>query len=308
MCITAEVACVYQVDRILVAEEENKRRESFIDSLRTLPEDEAVDVLRRFRAINGTERDLSLEHGNGPHYPDADFVPLVESQLPFELQDDLSSNGNSIHNARLDAGFLPPNGTMTPVIDSPVIDSGLELLDISYWTDVSISNDTVARVMSAYLESRHPMWELLDANLLIRDLVQRRLQFCSSFLVNALLSYACQQRHRVVNTGEEPLATAFLHVTELLWRVEQSADSLINVAATMMFSLASEIGTPETQHVTALDLLNSGCLMAERLGLFGIRPHQDLSSAFEATTVAWRSASAQIEWRGPHPYTVPRTQ
>lgn len=70
-------------------------------------------------------------------------------------------------------------------------DSRLEELDIQFWTDVSIDNDTAARCISLYLETDHPLLGHFDPELFVLDLVSCQDQYCSSLLVNALLYWAC---------------------------------------------------------------------------------------------------------------------
>lgn len=69
-------------------------------------------------------------------------------------------------------------------------DPRLQNLDITHWTDVPISSKQAAAAISLYLESEHPVIAMFDAQLFIGDLVYKRTDYCSPFLVNALLSYA----------------------------------------------------------------------------------------------------------------------
>lgn len=70
-------------------------------------------------------------------------------------------------------------------------DERLQKLQIDYWTTVPINDDVAAGAISHYLEVDHPIYGFFDADLFLDDLVAHKLQFCSAFLVNALLCYAC---------------------------------------------------------------------------------------------------------------------
>lgn len=66
----------------------------------------------------------------------------------------------------------------------------LSKLRIDFWTTVDLSNDAAAEAISAYLEHQHPVWGPFDARLFLHDLIELRFDFCSAFMVNALLGIA----------------------------------------------------------------------------------------------------------------------
>lgn len=80
---------------------------------------------------------------------------------------------------------------MDHVRNPSLCDSRLHHLRMDYWTRVPISDELAARVISSYLVREHPMLGLFDADLFVTDLVERRLRFCTPFLLSALMYYAC---------------------------------------------------------------------------------------------------------------------
>ena len=70
-------------------------------------------------------------------------------------------------------------------------DERLRDLDISFWTQVPITSECAARVISLYLETDHPLLGAFDPDMFVEDLTQHRHRLCSPFLVNALLFLAC---------------------------------------------------------------------------------------------------------------------
>jgi hypothetical protein len=64
-------------------------------------------------------------------------------------------------------------------------------LNISYWTSVPISDEFAASVLTLYMKVDHPIYGFMDMDLFIRDLVACRSEFCSPFLVAALMFYGC---------------------------------------------------------------------------------------------------------------------
>jgi hypothetical protein len=101
-----------------------------------------------------------------------------------------------------DIAILPPSplrGTRSrqtspiagPAPDRQYCDSRLTHLEINYWTCIPISNEFAACVLSHYLETDHPIFACVDADLFLSGLVDRTLEHCSPFLVSALMSFAC---------------------------------------------------------------------------------------------------------------------
>lgn len=92
---------------------------------------------------------------------------------------------------RRSSGSPSPSPAMDLKRYPSLCDSRLHQLRMGYWTRVPISDELAARVISSYLVREHPMLGLFDADLFITDLVERRLRFCTPFLLSALMFYAC---------------------------------------------------------------------------------------------------------------------
>lgn len=60
-------------------------------------------------------------------------------------------------------------------------------LKIEYWTNVRISNEFAAAVISLYLKTEHPTLGLFDSDLFHRDLTAYQHNYCSPFLANIIL-------------------------------------------------------------------------------------------------------------------------
>jgi len=83
------------------------------------------------------------------------------------------------------------NEVTVPSSAQPYCDDRLHSLQISLWTDIPISNDLAARVLSLYLATDHPLLGLFDPQLFIADLISGGQTFCSRFLVHAVLYWGC---------------------------------------------------------------------------------------------------------------------
>lgn len=114
-----------------------------------------------------------------------DGLPIYEND--DEDDDDDDDNNDMFH---LDA----PSSRTSDESRYPVpflCDERLRDLKISYWTDVSVTDDYAARVISLYLVTDHPLLGVFDPHLFISDLVGQRQTYCSRLLVNALMYWGC---------------------------------------------------------------------------------------------------------------------
>ncbi|KAF1975215.1 hypothetical protein BU23DRAFT_458985 [Bimuria novae-zelandiae CBS 107.79] len=152
--------------------------------------------------------------------------------------------------------------------ESQLIDPLLTELKIEFWTTIPVTNHFAASAISLYLENDHQTLGLFDAQLFLKDLVECRQEFCSSFLATALLAFACQ-----AYTAKDPAAAEksyqFEKEAELLWRAE-TKDSILTIAGLMLlyFSHGGH-GSQASQKLS--EFLQEAYDMAKRLKLFGVK-------------------------------------
>ena len=99
---------------------------------------------------------------------------------------------------------MPSN--RSPYVSGPLspmkyCDPRLNRLDVEFWTKVAISNEFAASAISHFLETEHAIFGFFDADMFLSDLVDRRLTYCSPFLVSSLLCLACVCTSRIVHSG-----------------------------------------------------------------------------------------------------------
>lgn len=106
----------------------------------------------------------------------------------------------------------------TPRQEIEYCDERLKNLNVAFWTEVEVTNDFAARVISLYLRTDHPLLGLFSPNLFIADLVGKRERFCSRFLFHTLMylgsvsgkpywpSASCLMPHKLMN-GERSKCT-----------------------------------------------------------------------------------------------------
>lgn len=142
----------------------------------------SIDVdglLRLSSRASGSRPATALELMNEDSMSD---IGLSDEQIDPAL---LISGTSSYDSGLLaDEHAVPFSGPLLPI---QYCDARLCDLKASYWTKIPVSNDFAATVISFYLENEHPVLGLFDADLFLRDLVEYRLDNCSSFLFNSVL-------------------------------------------------------------------------------------------------------------------------
>ncbi|KAH8671613.1 hypothetical protein BX600DRAFT_434712 [Xylariales sp. PMI_506] len=171
-------------------------------------------------------------------------------------------------------------------------DHRLNSVQIGYWTKVPVSNEFAATLISVYLENEHPVVGTFDTDTFLDDLVALQVDCCSSFLVSSLLCLA-SQCYTAIDSGASPLAIAFLTEAETLWPGERNSDSPTSFAAMTTLWVASICLGRESLH---LELMADCRQMAERLGLFGVRPTPELIKRFRQLPPRKLRAASHAAW------------
>ncbi|CAK7229477.1 hypothetical protein SEUCBS140593_007259 [Sporothrix eucalyptigena] len=186
---------------------------------------------------------------------------------------------------------IPPAQTLAR--KSAYIDDRLQLLQIEYWTSVPISNSVAASIISFYLEYDHTLFHIFDADLFLADLIDCRSDYCSAFLVNSILFFACQA-YTAVDAAAAPLVHAFFREAVVLWSGLGSVPSLTGIAACEMFSMGGYFYGRDQQ---ALDALIQGRRMAEKLELLSIPCYSPERIAdLQQQSPKWLRAAAHTAW------------
>ncbi|KAI8627221.1 hypothetical protein F5Y19DRAFT_477790 [Xylariaceae sp. FL1651] len=233
--------------------------------------------------------------------------PVSQARIPSPLEDSGSITPSQNQTQPVDGSpATPPPGIdadsaiklfrakghlTAPLPVQHFCDDRLRSLQIGFWTDVPVTNDFAARVLSLYLTTDHPLLGVFDPQRFIADLVGQQQTFCSRFLVHALLYWGCQM-YSAIDKSAYDVADAFCEGAERLWQVEKSSDSLLNMAGAQLMSLA-HMGHGKDGVV--LYYLAEGVRMGMRLCLLGV----DETAAWEkARTMPdeMRTASSFAAW------------
>ncbi|KAI0386079.1 hypothetical protein F5Y04DRAFT_243295 [Hypomontagnella monticulosa] len=282
--------CIY-VDRIKAGPEALE----VLELLKMLPEDRASALLSALREKGDVESALSIfreRDGNiGPMTPEpgAQESSRLRNTLESEL---IAKNSKAYPPVRpINASVLAQSDLLRPLQPSaeayenpPALDADsasrrfqipvsprqasycdkrLHDLQVGYWTDVMVTDDFAAKVISLYITTDHPLLGLFSPHLFIADLTDREARFCSRFLFHALMCLGCLM-YSAIDANALRYAAQFREAAEKLW-VEQQ-DSYLTMAGTVLLSL-SLIGN-ERDH-SVLFYATQAMKMGERLRLFG---------------------------------------
>ncbi|KAI8673520.1 Zn(2)-C6 fungal-type domain-containing protein [Fusarium keratoplasticum] len=190
--------------------------------------------------------------------------------------------------------IIPPTPSSSAA-QSPttlLIHDGLKQLDITYWTDVPISNELAGRVISLYLEIDYPVLPLFHADLFVQDLVQRRGYFCSRFLVSALLSWACQA-YTALKPEVATYSVEFFSEAERCLAAMPSANTLTAVSALQLLCMSA---VTQGRDDVALRYLQESVRVGRTMGLFGVQPGRPSANSWLVGYHDWRIAASYTAW------------
>ncbi|KAI1500427.1 hypothetical protein F5X99DRAFT_239715 [Biscogniauxia marginata] len=237
-------------------------------------------VLDRGEAALSTKQSFDLSPGDtstltssigvfGGNTPESRATPGSESSNPKHIMLKAKSHGPPIQ-----------------------FDGRLEALLISIWTDVAISNELAATLLSRYLETTHQWCPLFDADLFLDGLLSGNSHFCSRLLVSSLLSWVCQC-YSNLQSEVASLALAFETEAEELWQLEKHTNTLTAVAAAQLLSNAAAFrGREEFSN----QCLEEGIQMGLRMGLFGVESQDASTLAWLDHQQDWLRAACHTSW------------
>ncbi|KAI1326310.1 hypothetical protein F5Y16DRAFT_421912 [Xylariaceae sp. FL0255] len=287
----------------------------WLASLKTLPRNRALLLLNRLRA--SVELSDILSEFPDPNQAIEELIKpssLLDAELMTTFPIAYPSSGfvdNSVlagsHLLQSTATALSPGDRPAHVLidqDSAVrnfripldpteairyCDRRLSNLQPEFWTDIPVSSEFIARAISLYIRTDHPLLGPFDIDLFITDLVAGHTRFCSPFLFHALMYLACQM-YSAFDKNAMQHAEEFGQRAEQLW--ENEADSTPAMAGAVLLSIAM-LGRGR-DHNLILVYAQLAVKMGQRLGLFSAQNSK--SSAPSFATAEDELASAYGAW------------
>ncbi|KAI0138516.1 hypothetical protein F4776DRAFT_654301 [Hypoxylon sp. NC0597] len=325
-CVKRESTfCVY-VDKVKAGPETLE----VVELLKSLPEDQAFILLGILREKDDPATALSAfkvasAEGEGQISSDLNEQASIPAQTMLELElmannpkaypslcpinPSLLAKSNLIRSMRLP---MEVYGIDTqPVLDKtsagrkfqlPVspgqevsyCDERLHDLRVGFWTDVMITNDFAARVISLYITTDNPLLGLFSPHLFITDLVNQGDRFCSRFLFNALMYLGCQM-YSAFDKDSMEYAVEFCEEAERLWKDEHG--SYLTMAGAVLLSL-SLIGSGRDHAV--LLYATQAMKIGEQLGFFNVAEvshlRLDVNTSDDDTKACCYAAWGTFNW------------
>lgn len=230
-CLVKNLPCLYSLPGKIAQQSQHKELASVVNKLISLPEDEALEMLKTLRRDGDPSATLSLYQSSGARpcrattppvfaalelelsarhskvYP---ILPPVDtskidpwtsatgiprrSSVQWPLSLDIVAAEPMENEVMKDVDPIPDNINESSIWSAAGFENGQDLsqfLNMSYWTTIPIGNELAATVITNYLAGNNAMFRLFDTELFLDDLLARRLNFCSAFLVHSVFSCAC---------------------------------------------------------------------------------------------------------------------
>lgn len=144
------------------------------------------------------------------------------------------------------------------------IDDRLGLVDFSRWTDVRVTDEFAAKVLSLYLKVYHPFLGFFDADLFLTNLVSGETRFCSRLMVNSILAWTCPA-YAHYEPSATVLSTRFLDEATVLYEEDRMMDTLPTTVAIILLSIVWTVRGNDKHGVV---MLKECAEMGNRLQLY----------------------------------------
>ena len=163
-------------------EENQDMLQNLFDTLRDSNDEKAVQLFQLIRSqVPLADIKNSLDNGDG----------LDQTKPEMSSSPELAGLQNTLTKPQEDDSPPPDRRRMLDIrrlVDEPPFQ-----VPARPWTVITKDDTLVSHLVSLWLTWSHPFWNSLDRKLFIRDMQAGRLEceFCSPFLVNAILAEAC---------------------------------------------------------------------------------------------------------------------
>ncbi|KAK0384054.1 hypothetical protein NLU13_8143 [Sarocladium strictum] len=321
-CSRAAANCNYSQRGLIEAE--NARDASTLQMLRSLPPSEAgrlldtirtndeEEILRRhcptlattlwsYLSPNRNKVELELMIRHPIAYPP--LFPLEVASLPLNslfrpsriLVTRQDSESPDLDHASADQPS--PNQCSTEVKihffpPRPLVREELQHLQICNWTNVHVTNDFAARMLSLYIETDYHNLPMLNLDLFLDDLINNKPYFCSRLLVNSLFSWVCQS-YSAIDPKASELGNQFFEEAQSLVLDGPQLVTLTSVSALGFLALAAlSLG----HDALGLKFLQKGVSIGTDMGIFGRCAGTETANSWLGNEDDWRRSASYVGW------------
>ncbi|KAF9701037.1 hypothetical protein EKO04_000295 [Ascochyta lentis] len=225
--------------------------------IQTRPDGESLEILRRIKMGANVESvlrhvrdgDLLVQLRVQPETRLRYTLPYMDSMPAFLLVPDNPYLTTPLYEATFKPSSSSPStvtsnktGTgkyvspyMIPSHAAEVVEPILDRTYARQWTNIISDDGLFRRLITIYLSHHHVAFFWFNKNLFLEDMAARRTQFCSTFLVNAVLAAACQAYKGIPNLAKfwmvNNLQNRFLLEAKRLWELEMGISRLTSIHA-----------------------------------------------------------------------------
>jgi len=165
------------------------------------------------------------------------------------------------------------------------------------WTTVKVEPELITRILSSWTAREYCFYHYLDKDAFLDDMNEKKTDFCSELLVNALLATAACTCPEVVDRSkpfsEQSAMTLFYREAKRLWQLDQGKESLPRLQAGICLYLF--LGK-QGRDKAAQPYLVEACRIGTSLGLFQSPHPQPTHSPHSATNERWAHVRAVTAW------------
>ena len=170
-------------------QQQNDALDVIVASLRTLPEDEAISLLRNLRSDTSPDQLADILRNN-VRLPPSFASETLEADFARQMSPSASSS-------RVDKKKLTVMSRDSSTDDSPSVSTTVTPIDTpTVWFATPQDAELIQHLLNLYFCWVHPFYQLFSRDHFLHDMGRGRTEFCSAMLVNALLSIACHYSDR----------------------------------------------------------------------------------------------------------------
>ncbi|KAI1494523.1 hypothetical protein F5X96DRAFT_694901 [Biscogniauxia mediterranea] len=228
------------------------------------------------------EMPISLNRWQNPYLTSLLFESVSSTSTNQATSSDFMDDMNDINEEPLKNIYLVPYHAIE------LVDHRITQANVSSWTRVTSDNPTLRALLEIYFVFLFPSHLHFDREAFLDDLVAGSKRFCSSLLVNAILAVAWHgyspAKRRAEYWVPGSLGYCFLAEARRLYDLERLNPTLTTVQATTIIHLEYCInGVDELGRLYLQDAID----MAWRLGIFRPDPTRSREWQLVAETTAW---------------------
>ncbi|KAF5571266.1 C6 transcription factor [Fusarium phyllophilum] len=206
-----------------------------------------------------------------PHFLRRENNPYLNSRIYEMLKEDAAASSS---NDGLNAGRVGHEAQYkAPYHAAKLIEPRIDSLRPSQWTLVPASENLLRELLMMHFLHEYPTFTFFHKDYFLDDMAAGRENFCSSYLVNAVLAGAChaytKAAHRTEFWNPQALQYQFLAEARRIRELEAHKDSLTTIQAHLVTALTYNMNSMDE---IGLSYIVQAISMGDRMKIFDTFP------------------------------------